>query len=83
MSQYLPLLFLLACPIMMIFMMGGMHSRHGSSGGTDTGGPGSSPTPDQLTQSRVAELERQVQTLHDQLTAQATEPHARRSPDGP
>ena len=82
MSQYLPLLFLLACPLMMIFMMGGMHSRHGSSGSTTASGPASNQAADQVTQNRVAELEHQVQSLRDQLTTQATEPHAHRSPDG-
>jgi hypothetical protein len=82
MSQYLPLLFLLACPLMMIFMMAGMHSRHGANGSTTASGAASNQAADQVTQNPVAELERQVQTLRDQLATQSTDPHAHRSPDG-
>ena len=67
MAQYLPLLFLLACPLMMVFMMRGMH------GGHDTPSPvhphdAVDPLPtDAATSARVAELERQVAELHEQL----------------
>lgn len=70
MLQYLPLLFLLACPLMMIFMMAGMHGSHGSSQ-HDTSAATGDPGGDRATESRVAELERQVQTLRDQLAERA------------
>ena len=75
MLEYLPLLLiLLACPLMMIFMMAGMHGGHGSSRQDNTGASGPLQATDHGTQDRVAELERQVQTLRDQLAEQARQP---------
>ena len=77
MAQYLPLLFLLACPLMMLFMMRGMHGGHGTPpaspapprDATDslTPGPVTGPVTDSATAARVADLERQVAELHEQL----------------
>jgi hypothetical protein len=69
MAQYLPLLFLLACPLMMVFMMRGMHGGHDTPPASpappmDIAG---SPTSDPVTSARVADLERQVADLHEQL----------------
>jgi len=66
MRDLLPLLFLLACPIMMIFMMRGMH------GGQDKSEGGHSPqarhhdghSPQgRATDARIEQLEREVASL--------------------
>ena len=77
MAQYLPLLFLLACPLMMVFMMRGMHGGHDTPPASpapprDTAGSPTSvlvtdPFTDPVTSARVADLERQVAELHEQL----------------
>jgi hypothetical protein len=69
MAQYLPLLFLVACPLMMVFMMRGMQGGHDTPPAPpappmDTAG---SPTPDPVASARVADLERQVAEMHEQL----------------
>ena len=69
MLQYLPLLILLACPLMMVFMMRGMHGAQGSkSDSAETSSP--RQVTDQATASRVVELERQVQELRTRLAAE-------------
>ena len=55
MTRYLPLLFLLGCPLMMIFMMRGGHGGHGAS--HDMGAEGDSRD------ERIATLEREVSRL--------------------
>lgn len=55
MTRYLPLLFLLSCPLMMIFMMRGGHGGHGAS--HDMGADGDSRD------ERIATLEREVSQL--------------------
>lgn len=79
MWDYLPLLFLLACPLMMLFMMGGMRGGHGSTG-HDADVSVDRPT-DLADQGRIADLEQQVRSLRDQLAEQADAPQAGRSPD--
>ena len=69
MEQYLPILFLLACPLMMIFMMKGMHGSEGTSHHEAAGPTASAPGGDANTAGRVAELEREVQDLRTQLAA--------------
>ncbi len=56
----LPFLLILACPVMMIFMMKGMGRGKGS--GHDMTGPG--PV-DPAHDARIAELEREVAELRD------------------
>jgi hypothetical protein len=75
MAQYLPLLFLLACPLMMLFMMRGMHGGHDTPLASPAPPPDTavSPAPDPVTvpatSARVADLERQVAELHEQLAS--------------
>ncbi len=64
MGNYLPLLIILACPLMMIFMMRGMH------GGRDMGAQdrnprhdGQAPRVDPPDDQRILDLERQVAEL--------------------
>ena len=77
MAEYLPLLLLLACPLMMLFMMRGMHGGHDAPPASpapprDTADSlahdqVSDPVADPVTSARVADLERQVAELHEQL----------------
>jgi hypothetical protein len=60
MQTYLPLLILLACPLMMIFMMRGMTSGHDSGPRSDH--PANAGKPDARDE-RLAELEREVAEL--------------------
>lgn len=56
----LPLLIILACPLMMIFMMRGMH------GGNDDQPDQRNHSPfDSASDARIAELEREVAALRD------------------
>lgn len=48
-------LFVLICPLMMIFMMRGMHGGHGDSAGSH-----------HSSDDRIAELEQQVRELRDE-----------------
>ena len=53
----IPIVFLiLLCPLMMIFMMRGMHVGHGQSAGRH----------DDAAEDRIAELEQQVRELRDE-----------------
>lgn len=61
MDKILPLIFLLACPLMMIFMMKGMHGGHG-------GHQADAPHHEDRDR-RIAELEHQVAELQEQRTA--------------
>ncbi len=77
MFAYLPWLFFLACPLMMIFMMRGMGSGKTRSDppGKETGGQ--ALTPDQ--QTRIAQLETEVAELRASGTRRADDnPPARR-----
>lgn len=66
MRQFLPLLFLLACPLMMIFMMRGMgHGGHGAHGKDDAHGAPDTPT--RLTDEATSPEE--LRHLRDELTA--------------
>lgn len=67
MRQYLPLLLLLACPLMMIFMMRGMmgHGSHGGHGKDDA--HGAPDTPARLTDEATSPEE--LRHLRDELTA--------------
>ena len=72
MQNLWPLLFLLACPLMMIFMMKGMH------GGSGHGAPAEhhrTPTEPDDRDRRIADLEQQVADLGDRATG-------RTKPDG-
>ena len=60
MSTYLPLLFLLACPVMMIFMMRGMNGGHDESSGAKRNTTATDPDP---RDKRLADLEREVAGL--------------------
>jgi hypothetical protein len=60
MEKLLPLLFLLACPLMMIFMMKGMH---GGGGHTHESGQAPKPKDQSENERRIAELEQQVADL--------------------
>jgi Protein of unknown function (DUF2933) len=59
-STLLPLLIVLACPLMMIFMMRGMHGGHdtGDQRGTDR-----SANDRQRAEARIADLEHEVAAL--------------------
>lgn len=66
MRDLLLLLVILACPIMMIFIMRGMHGGHGSSeaGGDRQAGNHESHSPDaQASDARIAQLEHEVASL--------------------
>jgi len=54
------LLFVLVCPLMMIFMMRGMHGGHGQPSGRED--PRENPSAGE----RIAELEQQVRELRDE-----------------
>ena len=71
MTRYLPVLFLLGCPLMMIFMVRGGHGGHGAS--HDIGADGDSR--DQ----RIATLEREVSRLRGEPQASGDRQEARRS----
>lgn len=82
MRSLLPFLFVMACPIMMIFMMRGMHGGHGTSKlGPDVRRTHSEAgTPDgQASDARIAELEREVAQIRT-LQAQQSEPAPVRRP---
>ena len=64
MGNYLPLLLILACPLMMVFMMRGMHGGHGM--GVEDKDPGhdpQAPRVDVSADERILDLERQVAEL--------------------
>lgn len=61
MRQFLPLLLLLACPLMMVFMMRGGHGHGASHEGRHTP-PGSRRSRAR----RIDDLEREVATLRDE-----------------
>ena len=65
MSQLFLLLILLACPLMMMFMMRGMHGGHADHGGDRA------PTVVDTTarDARIADLEREVASLRARITA--------------
>jgi len=80
MRDLLPILIILACPIMMIFMMRGMRTgrdkpepgrgpQAGNYGSHSPDGPGPDP--------RIAQLEREVASLR---TVQGAQPEQRRVP---
>lgn len=60
MENWLPLLILLACPLMMVFMMRGMSHGHGGGHSPDHQ---KNPAEDDERDVRLAELEREVATL--------------------
>jgi hypothetical protein len=60
MENWLPLLILLACPLMMLFMMRGMSHGHGGGHAPEHQ---LNPTEDDDRDVRLAELEREVATL--------------------
>lgn len=66
MWQYLPVLFLLACPLMMIFMMRGMGG--GMNHGSMNYGSDSQPNADRTSDAheRIAALEAEVAALRSQ-----------------
>ena len=77
MGNYLPLLLILACPLMMIFMMRGMHGGHDMSAqDKDPRHDGQAPGVDLPADQRIIDLESQV----DELRAERdrTESAARR-----
>ncbi len=64
MGNYLPLLLILACPLMMVFMMRGMHGGHDV--GTEDKEPrhdGQATPVDLHADQRILDLERQVAEL--------------------
>ena len=64
MGNYLPLLIILACPLMMIFMMRGMHGGHDMGAqDKDPRHDGQAPRVDLLADQRIIDLERQVAEL--------------------
>jgi hypothetical protein len=65
MGNYLFLLLLLACPLMMIWMMRGMHGRHDAHGHSDVG---SAPS--------LGELRRRRDQLDRQIEEREVEEHA-------
>ena len=63
----LPILIILACPLMMIFMMRGMHGGHGDGDQQGhTHDQHERIRPDVAREERIAELEREVAALRDQ-----------------
>jgi hypothetical protein len=87
MRNLLPFLFLLACPVMMIFMMRGMHSGgHGSSNaGRDTQtdhqmGHGDAGSPKlQAPDERITQLEHELAQLRDLQARQSDQNRVRGS----
>ena len=63
MGNYLPLLIILACPVMMIFMMRGMHGGH-------------TPPVDPRADQRILDLERQVEGLRTERDRTASTDNA-------
>ena len=64
MGNYLPLLLILACPLMMVFMMRGMHGGHDMGAeDKDPRHEGHAPRVDPPVDQRIIELERQVAEL--------------------
>jgi hypothetical protein len=64
MGNYLPLLFILACPLMMVFMMRGMHGGHDMGAEfKDPRSDGQAPVVDPRADQRILDLERQVAEL--------------------
>lgn len=63
-----PLLILLACPLMMFFMMRGMHGGHSDTDRADDRPHDRAPrsSVDVARDQRIAELEREVAALRDQ-----------------
>ena len=70
MAQYLPLIFLLACPLMMVFMMRGMQGGHDTPSRVPPRDAVDPASIDAATTARVADLERQIAELHEQLANQ-------------
>ena len=62
MEIWLPLLILLACPLMMLFMMRGMSHGHGGGHSPDHQ---TTPAEDHERDARLAELEREVTVLRN------------------
>ena len=60
MQNLWPVLIVLACPVMMIFMMRGMHGGHDA---THTASQNDPATGDNRAEARIAELEREVAEL--------------------
>ena len=65
MRNLLPLLIILACPLMMIFMMRGMHGGDGHDQQHTPDHQARSPY-DPTSEDRIAELEREVEALREQ-----------------
>jgi hypothetical protein len=67
----------LACPLMMIFMMRGMHGGHGEQGGhVGHGAPdaaGQPDAPDDATAARLQAMEEQVTALRRELAERDAE----------
>jgi hypothetical protein len=64
MGNYLPLLIILACPLMMVFMMRGMHGGHDMGAeDKDPRHDGQAPRVDPSADRRILDLERQVAEL--------------------
>lgn len=71
MENWLPVLILLACPLMMLFMMRGMSHGHGGGHSPDHE---TTPAEDHERDRRLVELEREVAVLrarHDRPPANA------------
>ena len=68
MRTLIPLLIVLACPLMMIFMMRGMHGGHSDTDRADARPHERAPrsSVDAARDQRIAELEREVAVLRDQ-----------------
>jgi hypothetical protein len=74
MGNYLPLLFILACPLMMIFMMRGMHGGHDMGAeNMDQHAPELEDGADQ----RIRDLERQVSELRAERDRAESAPRRR------
>ena len=66
MRNLLPLLIILACPLMMIFMMRGMHGGNDHDQQQHTPDPQARSPFDPTSEDRIAELEREVEALREQ-----------------